>query len=108
MISLTPKPSQKITKYLKVIYGPNLNSLYYAIWGILENKTNATAHPNIGSLKTGIEKERNKMTEDIIMKACKSFQKRVGKIPEKKKLVNLQICLHTYFVVFFIWNNLVL
>ena len=41
----------------------DLNPFDYAIWGILENKTNATSHPNIGSLKTVIEKEWNKMTE---------------------------------------------
>ena len=34
---------------------PDLNSFDYAIWGILENKTNATFHPNIASLKTAIE-----------------------------------------------------
>ena len=35
----------------------NLNPLDYAIWGRLENKTNATSHPNIGLLKTAIEEE---------------------------------------------------
>ena len=34
---------------------PDLNPLDYAISGVLENKTNATSHPNIGSLKTDIE-----------------------------------------------------
>ena len=29
----------------------------YAVWGVLENKTNATLHPNIGSLKTAIEEK---------------------------------------------------
>ena len=29
---------------------PDLNPLYYAIWGVLENKTNTTSHPNIGSV----------------------------------------------------------
>ena len=33
----------------------DLNPLDYAIWSILENKTNTTSHPNIGSLKTSIE-----------------------------------------------------
>ena len=35
----------------------DLNPLDYALWGILKNKTNATSHPNIGSLKTSIEEE---------------------------------------------------
>ena len=29
----------------------------YATWGILENKTNTTSHPNIGLLKTAVEEE---------------------------------------------------
>ena len=40
---------------------------------ILENKTNATSHPNIGSFKTTIVKESNKMSEEFIFKACKLF-----------------------------------
>ena len=45
----------------------------YAIWGVLENKTNLTSHPNISSLKTATEKEWNKMSEEFILKPCKSF-----------------------------------
>ena len=30
---------------------PDLNLLDYTIWGFLKNKTNATSHRNIGSLK---------------------------------------------------------
>ena len=41
---------------------PDLNALDYAICGVLENKTNATSHPNNGSLKTAIEEEWNKMS----------------------------------------------
>ena len=36
-----------------------LNLLEYTICGVLENKTNATSHPNIGSIKTAIEEEWN-------------------------------------------------
>ena len=36
---------------------PDLKPLDYAIWGVLKNKTNATSHPNIVSLKTAIEEE---------------------------------------------------
>ena len=31
-------------------------------------KTNATFHPNIGSLKTAIEEEWNKLSEEIVSK----------------------------------------
>ena len=40
-------------------YGPDLKPVDYAIWGVLENKTNANSHPNIGSFKTAIEEEWN-------------------------------------------------
>ena len=32
-----------------------------------KKKTNAASHPNIGSLKTDIEDEWNKMSEEIIL-----------------------------------------
>ena len=70
---------------IKQNLSPELNTLDYAIWGVLENKTNATSHPNIGSLKNAIEEEWNKMSEEFILKTCKSFQRRVDKIIEKKK-----------------------
>ena len=41
--------------------------------GILENKTNATSYSTIGSLETAIKVEWNKMPEEFILKACKSF-----------------------------------
>ena len=52
---------------------PDHNPLDYTIWGILENKTNATSHPNIGSLMTAVEEEWNKMSKEFILKACKLF-----------------------------------
>ena len=39
---------------IKQDLSPNINPLDYSIRGDLENKTNATSHPNIGSLKTAI------------------------------------------------------
>ena len=42
---------------LKQDLSPDHCPLDYAIWGVLENKTNATSHPNIGLLKTAIEEE---------------------------------------------------
>ena len=65
MICLTLKPSQKIFKIIGVsLWAPssrNFSLLDYIIWGILENKTNATPHSNISSLKTAIEDEWNKV-----------------------------------------------
>ena len=62
---------------------PDLNALNYAILGVLENKINAISHPNIGCLKTAIKEEWHKMSEEFILKAYKSFRKRVDTITEK-------------------------
>ena len=83
MTCLTPKPSPK--DFLCGLHQvQTLTPFDYAIWGVLENKTNATSHPNIGSLKTAFEEEWNKMSEEFILKACKSFRRRVDTIIEKK------------------------
>ena len=52
---------------------PDHNPLDYAIWSVLENKTNATLYPNIGLFKIAMEEEWNKMSEEFVLKACKSF-----------------------------------
>ena len=44
------------------------NPLDYTILGVLENTTDPTSHPNIGSLNTAIEEEWNRMSE-LILKA---------------------------------------
>ena len=48
---------------VKEDFSSNLNPIDYALLGVLENKTNATFHPNICSLKTDIEEDWNKMCE---------------------------------------------
>ena len=58
---------------IKQDLSPDLNPLDYVIWCILENKTNATSNLNIGSLKTTIEEEWNKMSEEFILKAFESI-----------------------------------
>ena len=55
------KSTRKLWTEIKQDFCPDLDPLDYVTWDILENKTNATSHPNIGSLKTAIEKEWNKM-----------------------------------------------
>ena len=62
MICLTPKTKPKIISKIIGVFlwppsSPDPNSMDYTIWAVLENKTNATSHPNIGSLKTAIEEE---------------------------------------------------
>ena len=50
---------------------PNLNPHDSTIWGVLESKTIATFHPNIGSFKTAIEEARAFEYTD-----CISFEKK--------------------------------
>ena len=77
------------------------------IWDVFESRTNATSYPIIGSLKTAIEEEWNKMSEEFNLTACKSFQRRVDTITEKKKkmmaILNkfTVLCLFSYFVIYF-------
>ena len=70
-------------KIIKQNLSPDLNPLDYDIGRVLEDKTNATSHRNIGSLKTAIEKEWNKMSEEFILNACKLFWGYVDTIIEK-------------------------
>ena len=83
---------------------PDPAPLDYAIWSLLENKTNAFSHPNIGLLKTVIEEEWNEMSEEFILKAYKSFRRRVDTIIEKKIAVilrvNLLFCVYLLILLF--------
>ena len=79
MICLISKQSQKNSR-------KNGNwplAFDYAIWSVLESKTNAPPHSNVGLLKTAIGKEWNKMSDEYILKACKSFLMSVCTIIEK-------------------------
>ena len=72
---LTLKPSQKkkFQNNKSFLWPPSSvdhKPLDNAIWGILENKKNATSHPNICSLKTAMEEKWNEMSEEFILKAC--------------------------------------
>ena len=68
---------------MRIAIKQDFSPLDYAIWGVLENKTNSTSHPNIGSLKTAIGAEWNKMSEEFILKPFKSFRRRVDPILER-------------------------
>ena len=92
---------------------PSSPDLDYAIWGVLGNKTNATSHPNIGSLKIHREEKWNKMSEsEIILNACKSFRTRMDTIIEKKMVAILSkligLCLSSYFAGYFLNLKLIL
>ena len=80
-ILMNIKSTEKTVRtVIKQDLSPHLNPLDYAKWVVLENKTNATSYPNIGSLKTAIGEEWNKMSEEFILKAFKSVQRCVDTI----------------------------
>ena len=85
MIETKPKT---FPKKLECLYGlhqvQTITPFDYAIWSVLENKTNEIPHPYIGSLKTAIEEKWNKISEESILMVCKSFRRRVDTINEKK------------------------
>ena len=88
MIYSTPKQSRKLSEISDVSLWPPSNldliSLYYAIWGLLQNKTNATSYSNIGSLKIAIEKKQIEINKEFIFQASKSFKRRVDTIKFSK------------------------
>ena len=90
LVTVTKKDPKRIRKHtlrtaIKLDLNPGHNPLDYAKWGVLKNKINTTSHPNICSLKNAIEKEWNKIPEELILKACKSLRRCVDTIIEKKK-----------------------
>ena len=69
----------------------------------LKTKKNATSYPNIGLLKTAIEEEWNKMSEEFILESCKPFQRHFDTIIEKMVAILSKftvLCLFDYFVYF--------
>jgi hypothetical protein len=61
---------------------PDLNPLDYAVWGVLEQATNKTSHPNINTLKAAIKEEWVKMSKDFLVKSCAAFRGRVEAVIE--------------------------
>ena len=82
---------------------PDLNPFDYTICDVLENKTNATSHPNIGLLKNAIEEEWNKMSEEFVLKTYKSFDTIIEKmVAILSKFIIL--CLSSSFIVHFFFK----
>ena len=77
----------------------------YALSSVSENKTNATSHPNIGSFKTAIEEEWNKMSEEFILKPLISLHRRVDTIFEKKVAILSKFTVLCLLTSLFIFEN---
>ena len=97
------KSTRKLKTAIQENFSPDLNPLDYTLWGVLENKTNATSHPNISSPKTAMEEEWNKMSENFL-KTCKLFRRCVDTIIEKMLAIlsKFTVLGLSYFVVYFL------
>ena len=60
LLNAETKPKNPKYFSLSLQSNPELNPVHYATCAVLEIKTNAIFHPNIGSLKTSIGKESKK------------------------------------------------
>ena len=94
------KPVRKI---IQPDLRPDLNPLDYTKWGVLENKTIANSHPNIGSLKTAIKEEWNKIPKEFILKTCKFFWRCVDTIIEKMMAILSKFTVLCLLVLLFIF-----
>ena len=95
---------------IKQVLSLDRNTLDYAIAGVSENKSNATSDSDIGWLKIAIEEEWNKMSE-FILKAFKSFRKRVDTIIKKMGVILSKFTIlgvFSYFVVYSLKFNSIL
>ena len=88
-----------VRKIIKHDLSLELNSSDYTVGSLLENKI-APSNPNIGSLKTAIGEEWNKISKEFILKVSKSFRSRVDGIIKKCSpyWVNLQF--YIYLLIF--------
>ena len=77
----------------------------YVIWGVLENKTNAISHLNIGSLKTAVEEKWNTKSKESILKACKLFWKCVNTIIGKKVAILSTFTVLCLLILLFFFLN---
>ena len=79
------------------------NPLDYAIWGVFEKKRYGDFQANIASLKTAIEKEWNKMSEEFIWRHENRFEGILIKYLEKMVAILSKFTVlspSSYFVVY--------
>ena len=109
LLNTDTKPKKIIRVSLRPPSSPDLkpHRLNYTIL-FFTKKSNAASDPNIGSLKTAIEEEWNKMSEEFILKECKSFRSRVDTITEKMAAIWSKLtvlCLSCFLLLIFLNQN---
>ncbi|KAI6653991.1 hypothetical protein LOD99_3167 [Oopsacas minuta] len=65
-------------------YSPDLNSMDYSIWSILETKACAKAHTNVESLKVSLRRELAKIPQETLRAAVEAFPRRLKAVIEKR------------------------
>lgn len=63
---------------------PDLNVCDYYLFSVIERESNATPHPNLGSLKAAIKRAFRKLDPDDVRKSCAGFRSRISQIIEAK------------------------
>ncbi|XP_032668322.1 uncharacterized protein LOC116842765 [Odontomachus brunneus] len=63
---------------------PDLNSLDYYVWSVIERVTNKSRHPNVTSLQTAIEAAFANIDKDALQRACQRFRMRIDAVIEAK------------------------
>ena len=56
---------------------PDLNSLDYYFWGVVEWQTNKSRHPNVASLQASITPAFANLDKQQYKKACSRFRQRI-------------------------------
>ena len=59
---------------------PDLNSLDYGIWSVLQEEVQGVSHPNVEAFKAHIVKTWEAMDPAYIFKTCQSFHPCVEKV----------------------------
>ena len=100
----------KSTRKIKDDSSPDLNSAWLRFSGYFRKQNKWHSHPNIGLLKTIIEEEWNKWSDEFILKASKLFRKRVDRIIKKMVaiLIKCTVYCQSYFFVYFLKSKLIL
>ena len=76
--------SQKIPMYVpKDIWPSNstdLNLCDFWMWGVVEQKSNSTAHASVSDLKKAIRKAASTIDPDEARRACSAFRRRLESV----------------------------
>ena len=59
---------------------PDLNSLDYSVWSVLESEVNAEAHTSVDSLRRAITAAFNNLSQDTVNRAVDDWMRRLDAV----------------------------